>query len=95
MGDYDIKSVISNAYNITRQFYPGLKIPQNQENTNDATNIILKRIGMNGEPEIVAEMNVKTFENAQSVNKTDDFDGTDSEIGSSIQSGSDNGTLPV
>jgi len=82
MGDYDIKSVISNAYNITRQFYPGLKIPQNQENTNDATNIILKR----GNNEIVAEMNVKTFENAQSVNKTNDFDGTDSEIGSSIDS---------
>jgi hypothetical protein len=93
MGDYDIKSVISNAYNITRQFYPGLKIPQNQENTNDKTNIILKR-GNNGINEIVAEMNVKTFEKEQTVDKTDDFDENelDSEI-SSIQSGSE--TLPV
>jgi len=82
MGDYDIKSVISNAYNITRQFYPGLKIPPNQENVNDNTNIILQR----GNNEIVAEMNVKTFEKEQSVNKTDDFDGTESSIGSSIDS---------
>jgi len=92
MGDYDIKSVISNAYNITRQFYPGLKIPQNQENTNDKTNIILQR----GNNEIVAEMNVKTFESNNPVKSDeDDFDGTDSEIGSSIQSGSDNESLPV
>lgn len=91
MGDYDIKSVISNAYNISRQFYPGLKIPPNHENTNDATNIILKR----GNDEIVAEMNVKTFESNDPVEEKEDeneFDEskTESEI-SSIESDDSNG----
>jgi hypothetical protein len=41
-------------------------------------------------------MNVKTFESNNPVKSDEDeFDGTDSEIGSSIQSGSDNETLPV
>lgn len=61
---YDIKSVISNAYNITREFYPEIKIPLNHENLNDDTKIILRRTKSDdGDEEIVAVMNVKTFGN--------------------------------
>lgn len=95
MGDYDIKSIISNAYNISRQFYPQLKIPPNHENVNDKTEIILKRTG---KEEIIAEMNVKTFESNNPVEEKeeDEFDETksynSSEIGSSIESYDSNGT---
>jgi len=72
--DYDLNSVITNAYNITRTFKPDIKIPSNQVNANNTNIVILRRENVNGDDEIVAEMNVQKLKNNDDEEDEDEED---------------------
>jgi hypothetical protein len=100
---YDIIDILSNAYAITRQFKSDIVIPENQRNKNNNTIIILKRNpAIDGDDQIIAEMNVKTMTktNIDTVNNDDtesnisttDISSIDSTLESSIGSSSNTST---
>jgi hypothetical protein len=94
---YDIIDILSNAYAITRQFKSDIVIPENQRNKNNNTIIILKRNpAIDGDDQIIAEMNVKTMtktnidtdnnDDTESNNSRTDISSIDSTLDSSIGS---------
>jgi hypothetical protein len=94
---YDIMDIITKAYSITRQFKSDIVIPENQRNKNNNTIIILKRNpAIDGDDQIIAEMNVKTMtktnidtdnnDDTESNNSRTDISSIDSTLDSSIGS---------
>jgi len=74
---YDIMDILSKAYSITRQFKSDIVIPDHHRNKNDNTIIILKRNPeIDGDDQIIAEMNVKTMAkiNSDTVNDNSESD---------------------
>ena len=94
---YDILNILSNAYAITRQYKTDIVIPEHQRNKDENTIIILKRNPViDGDSQIIAEMNVKTMtksNNDDNIDNNDDDNDdndndndTESELASTIDS---------